>query len=106
GMMRDFTARDGSWTHLNGTNPTRLSQSDVARPPPPYILMMRGHGPRFGFDDEVGRPQFLGGLPFVGVWPFSRTRHVFDITKRRAGVDPSNDRVDAGAPLGDIKDMP
>src|SRR5438067_1200592 len=53
--------------------------------------MSRGHGPRLGLDDEVGWPQFLRGLPFVGVRPFSRMGHIFDITEWRAGIDPSND---------------
>src|SRR5437879_8561790 len=59
GMVRDLTARKRTRPDFDGSNPTWFRQSDVRRRPPPYILMMSGHRPRIGFDDDVRLPQFF-----------------------------------------------
>src|SRR5579883_3190046 len=77
GMMRDPAAGERAWTHFDGLYPARLGDGNVAGRPPPDILVMRGHGVRLGFNNQVRRPEFLGGLPLIGIRPLLGRRHVF-----------------------------
>src|SRR5437016_4437869 len=93
-MMRDLASRDRTRTHLDGANPARFGKSNVGSWPPPHILMPSGHRPRRGFDDDVRQSQFFCSLPFVGVRPLARSRHVVGITKRCALNHPMDESAE------------
>src|SRR5215469_9897985 len=93
-MMNDSPSRIRGGAHLNRADPTRLGDGNLRHRAPPNVLMMRSHGVRRSFDNDVGLTEFFGGLPLVARRPLFGWRHVLGIAGRSACINPPDNGRD------------
>src|SRR5262249_18222623 len=91
--MGDTAAFYSGWPNLNRANPSPLGGPRLNDRAVPRILRGCGHRPRRRLDHYVGRTKLPGKRPQVLVRPLTLTRQIVWVSKRCAGIDPTQDRV-------------